>query len=277
MSVRPTPLPGTASAEDIIQALDVAGVTIVEGFFGPDLIDRINDELQPHIDAFRMRDVKSMYDDFLGGSTVRLHGIAAKSASFSEALLEPRILKVMDAILLPNCTDYRMSAAELIEIRGGETAQLIHRDDDSWPRAAQAAAPLVVNVMIALSNYTDENGATVIVPGSHKWDVTREPKPEETTQAAMTKGSVAIFTGQCLHGGGTNTSGVPRRGLSVSFCHGWLVPVENSYLGVPIETVRKLPERAQELLGYALYDGTSQGGGQINMYEVGSPKMALDQ
>ena len=151
------------------------------------------------------------------------------------------------------------------------------RDDDSWPRAAQTAAPLVINVMIALSDYTAENGATVVVPGSHKWEPGREPQPDEITQAVMSPGSAAIFTGQTLHGGGKNVSGVPRRGLSVSYCHGWLVPVENSWLGIPLEKVRALPERAQSLLGYDLYDGTSRGGGIINMYEVGSPRALLDQ
>ena len=269
-------LPGTATSDDILAALDKDGVTIVRDFLPSDLVSRLNAELQPHIDAFRMRDVKTGYDDFLGGSTVRLHGIAAKSESFTEALLEPRMLAVMDALLKPNCTDYHLSSAELIEIRGGETAQVIHRDDDSWPRAAQAASPLVINVMMALTDYTADNGATIVVPGSHKWDAERVPEAEEITQAVMPAGSAAIFTGQTLHGGGTNTSGKVRRGLSVSFCHGWLVPVENSWLGIPLERIRQLPERAQELLGYAVYDGTSRGGGMINMYEVGSPKALLD-
>ncbi len=276
MTANVTQLPETASAEDILQALDKDGVVIVRDFLSSGLVERLNSELQPHIDTYRMREVESGYDDFLGGSTVRLHGIAAKSESFPDALLEPRMLAVMDALLKPNCTDYRLSAAELIEIRGGETAQIIHRDDDSWPRAAQAAAPLVINVMMALTDYTVDNGATVVVPGSHKWDVDRVPEADEITQAVMPAGSAAIFTGQCLHGGGTNTNGKVRRGLSVSFCHGWLMPVENSWLGVPLERVRRLPERAQELLGYSTYDGTSMGGGMINMYEVGSPKALLD-
>lgn len=269
-------LPQTATADDILEALDLDGVAIVRGFLPSDLVNRLNTELQPHIDAFRMREVETGYDDFLGGATVRLHGIAAKSDSFPSALLEPRLLAVMDALLKPNCTDYHLSAAELIEIRGGETAQIIHRDDGSWPRAAHAAAPLVVNAMVALTDYSVDNGATVIVPGSHKWDADRLPREDEITHAVMPAGSAALFTGQCLHGGGKNTSGAVRRGLSISFCHGWLVPVENSWLGVPLARVRQLPERAQELLGYSAYDGTSMGGGLINMYEVGSPKVLLD-
>ncbi|WP_169711711.1 phytanoyl-CoA dioxygenase family protein [Henriciella litoralis] len=269
-------LPGSCSGEDINAALETDGVVIVENFLAPDLVKSLNEELQPYVDASKPREQKSMYDDFLGGYTVRLHGIAAKSASFPDVLIDPRIMTVMDSQLKPNCTDYRLSSAELIEIRGGETAQPIHRDDDSWPRAAQSAAPLVVNVMIALSEYTAENGATVVVPGSHKWDSDRHPKTEEITQAVMSPGSAAIFTGQTLHGGGQNVSGVPRRGLSVSYCHGWLVPVENSWLGIPLDTVRTLPHRAQSLLGYDLYDGTSRGSGLINMYEVGSPRALLD-
>ncbi len=270
-------LSGSSTGAEINQALEEDGVVIVKDFFSGDLIKALNEQLEPFVAASRPRVQNNMYDDFLGGYTVRLHGIAAKADSFAPVLTDVRILEVMDQQLKPNCTDYRLSAAELIEIRGGETAQPIHRDDDSWPRAAQSAAPLVINVMIALSDYTAENGATVVVPGSHKWDIDREPQPEEVTQAVMSPGSVAIFTGQTLHGGGKNVSGVPRRGLSVSYCHGWLVPVENSFLGVPLERIRQLPERAQSLLGYDIYDGTSRGGGVINMYEVGSPRAILDQ
>jgi hypothetical protein len=269
-------LEGSCSGVDINAALESDGVVIVKDFLAAEVVKALNAELQPFVDACKPREQKSMYDGFLGAYTVRLHGIAAKSASFPEVMIDPRILAVMDLQLKPNCTDYRLSSAELIEIRGGETAQPIHRDDDSWPRIAQSAAPLVVNVMIALSDYTAENGATVVVPGSHKWDRDRKPQAEEITQAVMSAGSVAMFTGQTLHGGGQNVSGVPRRGLSVSYCHGWLVPVENSWLGIPLETVRELPQRSQALLGYDLYDGTSRGGGLINMYEVGSPRALLD-
>jgi hypothetical protein len=270
-------LPGSSTGAEINQALEEDGVVIIENFFPETLIKALNEQLEPYIAESRPRVQNNMYDDFLGGYTVRLHGIAAKADSFGPVLTDARILEVMNQQLKPNCTDYRLSAAELIEIRGGETAQPIHRDDDSWPRAAQTAAPLVINVMIALSDYTAENGATVVVPGSHKWEPGREPQPDEITQAVMSPGSAAIFTGQTLHGGGKNVSGVPRRGLSVSYCHGWLVPVENSWLGIPLEKVRALPERAQSLLGYDLYDGTSRGGGIINMYEVGSPRALLDQ
>ena len=276
MTVSVERLSGPSSPEEINTVLDTDGVVIVEDFFDAGLIDRLNAELEPHISAYKNRDVKSLYDDFLGGSTVRLHGIAAKSDSFPEVLTDSRIMGVAGHVLLPHCTDFRLSSAELIEIRGGETAQLIHRDDGSWAAAGTEASPLVVNFMIALSEYTADNGATTVVPGSHRWPLDREPKPEECVAAAIPKGSAAIFRGDTLHGGGKNTSGAPRRGLSVSYCQGWLLPVENSWLGIPLERVRQLPPRAQELLGYEVYDGVEQGGGQINMYEVGSPKVLLE-
>ena len=169
-------LPGSSTGAEINQALEEDGVVIIENFFPEALIKALNEQLEPYIAESRPRVQNNMYDDFLGGYTVRLHGIAAKADSFGPVLTDARILEVMDQQLKPNCTDYRLSAAELIEIRGGETAQPIHRDDDSWPRAAQTAAPLVINVMIALSDYTAENGATVVVPGSHKWEPGRLPK-----------------------------------------------------------------------------------------------------
>lgn len=276
MSVQARKLPASSTAGDIAAVLGTDGVAIVEDFFTQDLVSRLNAELDPYVGASRPRVQAHVYDAFLGADTVRLQALCAKSESFAEALIDARILEVMDRVLRPNCTDYRLSAAELIEIRGGETAQPIHRDDDSWPRTNGPASPLVVNVMIALTDFTRENGATIVVPGSQAWDLSRKPTPEECTQAVMTPGSVAIFTGNCLHAGGTNTSGVPRRGISVAYCHGWLMPVENSWLGIPLEVASGLPGRARELLGFELYDGTPMGGGMINMYEVGNPRVLVD-
>lgn len=275
MSSHVPKLPASTTVNEINAALDEHGVLIIDQLFSPDLIERLNAELQPYVDAYRQPPVNSMYDDFLGHSTVRLHAICAKSDSFPEVLTDPRLMGVMNHVLGPNCVDFRLSAAELIEIGDGESAQPLHRDDDSWPPVARAASPLVANVMIALTEYRDDNGATVVVPGSHNWPLEREPTDDECVSAVMAPGSAAIFRGDVLHGGGTNRGGPRRRGLSVAYCHGWLVPVENSWLGVPPEQAKHLPERAQELLGYDLYDGTSVGCGVINMYEVGNPKAIL--
>ena len=126
--------------------------------------------------------------------------------------------------------------------------------------------------MIALTDYTAENGATLVVPGSHLWSKGHLPEPEEVVAAEMPAGSVAIFSGETIHAGGTSTAEGIRRGLSISYCAGWLRPVENHYLNLTVEQVRALPERAQELLGFDVYDGTGRGNGVLGYYEMGNPK-----
>lgn len=260
-------------AADICAALDEAGVVIVENFYDDDWVTRYNGQVQPFIDNHRRTYTGvDIFDDFLGHHTVRLQGLPAKTPALIDALIDPRLLAVMDHMLLPLCTDYILSAAELIEIRQNETAQRLHTDNNSWPTAIQGLGPLCVNVMIALTDYTADNGATLVVPGSHLWSKGRVPQPEDIQPAVMPAGSVAIFSGETIHAGGTSTSQDIRRGLSVSYCAGWLRPVENCFLNLTVEQVAAMPERAQELLGFDVYDGTARGNGVLGYYEMGSPK-----
>jgi len=268
-----TRLDARAEVADICSALDADGVVIVENFYDGDWLARYNGQVQPFIDSHkRTYTGVDVFDDFLGHHTVRLQGLPAKTPALIDALVDPRMLAVMDHLLLPVCTDYILSAAELIEIRKSETAQRLHTDNNSWPTAIQGMGPLCVNAMIALTDYTPDNGATLVVPGSHLWSKGRVPLPEDIHPAAMPAGSVAFFSGETIHAGGTSTSESIRRGLSVSFCAGWLRPVENCYLNLTVDQVKAMPERAQELLGYDVYDGTGRGNGVLGYYEMGNPK-----
>ena len=268
-----TRLKADASVAEICAALDEAGVVIVEHFYDDAWVKRYNSEVQPFIDNHqRTYTGVDVFDDFLGYNTVRLQGLPAKTPALIDALIDPRMLGVMDHLLLPVCTDYILSAAELIEIRQNETAQRLHTDNNSWPTAIQGLGPLCVNAMIALTDYTADNGATLVVPGSHLWSKGRVPSPEEIRPAEMPAGSVAIFSGETIHAGGTSMSDRIRRGLSVSYCAGWLRPVENCYLNLTVAQVAALPERAQELLGFDVYDGTGRGNGVLGYYEMGNPK-----
>lgn len=271
-----TRLAPRAEVADIIGAMDRDGVVVVEGFFSGDWVARYNAEVQPFIDNHvRTYTGVEIFDDFLGYHTVRLQGLPAKTPAMIEAMVEPRLLGVLDHVLLPRCTSYILSAAELIEIRRNETAQRLHTDDNSWPTAIQGLGPLCVNVMIALTDYTADNGATLVVPGSHLWSKGRIPSPDQVMPAEMPAGSIAVFTGSTIHAGGTSTSDRIRRGLSISYCMGWLRPVENCFLSLDPKAVAAMPVKAQELLGFDVYDGTPRGNGVLGYYEMGNPKDLL--
>ena len=273
MSATVIRLPGHSTAATISQVLDRDGVVIVEDFFSASWLKRYNGEVQPLIDNHRRTYTGvEAFDDFLGYKTVRMQGLAAKTPSFIDALVDDRLLAVMDHLLLPLCTSYLLSAGELIEIRSQETSQRLHTDNNSWPTPIQNMGPLVANAMVALTDFTDDNGATLVVPGSHLWAKGHLPEPDDIATAAMPAGSVAIFTGDTIHAGGTSTSDDIRRGLSISYCAGWLRPVENHFLNLDVDAVRAMPDAARALLGYDVYDGTGRGNGVLGYYEMGSPK-----
>ena len=111
--------------------------------------------------------------------------------------------------------------------------------------------------VIALVDFTADNGATRVVPGSHRWSPDRGAAPDELEAAEMAAGSAVVYLGSTLHGGGPNsTTDVRRRGMHVSYCVGWLRTEENQYLATPIDVVRSLPRESQALLGYAAHDAS---------------------
>ena len=134
MSAKVSTLPSDSTVESIIEVLDDDGVVIIRDFMDVSLLEQFNTEIQPAIDAYKQFHFgNEAIDGFLGSHTVRLHGLAACAPSFVDIMLDPRLLAITDHHLLPWCSSYLLSAGELIEIRGGESAQHFHVDDGSWP------------------------------------------------------------------------------------------------------------------------------------------------
>jgi ectoine hydroxylase-related dioxygenase (phytanoyl-CoA dioxygenase family) len=129
---------------------------------------------------------------------------------------------------------------------------------------------VVVNTMWPLDEFTAANGATRFVPGSHRWEPGRTPAPDEPVEVAtMSPGSVMFYLGSLWHGGGANSTGQPRLGVILEYAAAWLRPQENHCLAVPRETVRQLPKRLQELLGYNIYPPF------VGYVDGGHPRKAL--
>ncbi|GAA4578167.1 phytanoyl-CoA dioxygenase family protein [Planotetraspora phitsanulokensis] len=184
-------------------------------------------------------------NDFEGDHTRRVYALFAKTRLFDGPATHPLVLAVLDHFL----GYYQLSAPTGIEIGPGETAQPLHPDDGVYP-VPRPHREMVINVMLPLDDFTEANGATRIVPGSHRWGEER-PGPETPTVAAeMAAGSALIYLGTLWHGGGANRTDRPRLGVVLHYAASWLRPQENHLLAVPREIVRDLPERMQELLGY---------------------------
>src|SRR5262245_30755614 len=220
--------------EQAVDALRNDGVVIVEGLLSPDVLARFNAELDPLLDAARP-DPQFINDGvawFFGSRTRHITGVAGKSRTFATEILPHDVYKrLSEAVLGPSCARVRLNLAHVLDRGPGSDDQLIHRDHDIWVHLPRPHDEYQLSSVIALVDFTAENGATRVIPGSHEWDPGREPTPDELVPAEMPAGSAVIYLGSMLHCGGANvTDGVRRRGMHLSYCVGWLRTEENQFL-----------------------------------------------
>ncbi|TDC70297.1 hypothetical protein E1200_05690 [Actinomadura sp. GC306] len=256
------------------------GTAVLTGLVGAELRGRFDREidrwLERHPGTARPDSGSRLYDTFMGRRTARLHGLVAKAPSAADVIAHPGILGWARRLLAPVSDGILLSAAEFIQIGPRESRQFTHRDTDAWWFAPRGRDPLCVNAMIALTPFDERNGATRVAPGSNQWGDGRRPLDSEMVQPALEPGDALLFRADVFHGGGTNrTAGEFRRSVLLSYCAGWLRPLENSYLNVPREVAAGLSDDLAELLGYTLYDSTPRGGGIIGTYEYGDPRRVL--
>ncbi len=252
------------------------GAVIVEGVFDASTIAAINADLDAHMAVADegMQHINPKIGAFFGAQTKHVSSMATVSRTFAtEVLVHPLYRALCDRILLPSCANYHLNLAHVINRGAGGDAQIFHKDEDVWIHVPAGRPELQLASMIALVDFTREIGATMIVPGSHRWtERFRQPEPEEIAYAEMDAGSVAIYLGSTLHAGGANTSvDTWRRGGHVSYCLGWLRTEENNYLGTPPEVAKTLPVDVQEILGYAVHDAIEDLGGYLGVVGMRSP------
>jgi ectoine hydroxylase-related dioxygenase (phytanoyl-CoA dioxygenase family)/putative sterol carrier protein len=236
----------TDSVDAIVSALRRQGAAIVESVASDELVDRVAAELRPHFDR------NGRYDesDFNGFSTLRLGEILARSRSSADLIGHDLVCAVADEILLPHCVAYRIGSCTGIEIWPGETAQHLHRDDGIYPMTFPGVE-WQISALWALTDITEENGATRILPGSHNGMARlREIRHSDTVPADMPKGSVLFYLGSTYHGGGANVSNAPRMALINTYALGWLRQEENMYLSIPREVAESYPKKIRDLMGY---------------------------
>ncbi len=231
-------------ADAVLEALDSDGVAVCTGVLDDERVAAMHDELDRVLEH-----TPTGRNDFEGYGTQRIYRLFHKTRAFDDLAIHPVLMGVADELIGP-C---QLSAPTGICIGGGEPAQVLHRDDSIYP-LPQPHAEVVLNTMWAFDDFTVANGATRFVPGSHRWEPGRTPAGDEPTiDAEMPAGSVAFYTGSIWHGGGANTTDVPRLGVILEYAAAWLRPQENHVVGVAPEIVATLPEKLQELLGYNIY------------------------
>ena len=223
------------------------GYTILKNHLSPELLGRINAELEPHFQA-----TPHCVGDFYGWNTTRIGSILSKSPSVRELVLDPAILSIVEPILGPHCDYVQLNLVQAVRIHSGERGQAPHRDEEMWP-CEKHGVPWLINVMWALDEFTPENGATRLWPGSHKDDLDRFIEEDESVPATMPAGSACLFMGSLTHAAGGNRSAAERTGIIVSYCLGWLKTYENQFLTYPPDVAREFPLELQRLIGYQIH------------------------
>jgi len=232
-----------------LREIDERGYTIVEGAVDLDLVDALVEDL----DRLE-RDLGAVpaANAFEGTRTTRIYNLLAHGPRFARIPVHPSILPICEGVL---DSGLLVSSLSSIAIGPGETAQPIHADDQVLPLPKPHPAT-VCNTMWALTDFTEANGATRVIPGTHTADHSPDlTRRYETVPAEMAKGSVLVWHGSLWHGGGANTTTERRIGIAMNYCAGFIRQQENQQLGLPVETVRAFPRRLQELVGYGIYRG----------------------
>jgi ectoine hydroxylase-related dioxygenase (phytanoyl-CoA dioxygenase family) len=237
----------TVEIEAVVGALRRDGAVVVAELATPRFIDTIRAELRPELDAAGLR----LKSDFNGSKTLRNSSSVLSVAPSAASLVDhDMVIEVANAILLPHCATYQIGSMSAIEILPGESAQALHRDDSLYPIEI-SGMELQIGVMWALDDFTQENGGTRVVLGSHRflrsWHL---PGLSDWESAVMPKGSALFYMGSTWHGGGANQSNAPRMGLINTYSLGWLRQESNQYLGTPPEVAARFRPRLRALLGY---------------------------
>ncbi len=276
--------PASADPDAIVAAIDRDGAAIVEGLLPLDMVERVNDEVEAAVAAADPDEsyFNPVMSAFHGQHTKQVAGVPGISRTFAtDVMCHPLLLALCDRILLPSCASYQLNLGHLLQRGPGSEEQWLHRDEAVWSDLPQPHPEVQLASVIAFVDFTRENGATRVVPGSHRWPdrnltpaeqmANRQPQPDEIAYAEMPAGSAVVYSGGTIHAGGANSTDIPRRGAHLSYCLGWLRTEEANLLSVPPEVARALPRRAQELLGYGMHDSIPRGGGYLGMVRMQDP------
>ncbi|WP_028476826.1 phytanoyl-CoA dioxygenase family protein [Nocardia sp. CNY236] len=237
-----------ATVDQAVVGADMAalardGYVILKDLITPQDCERIRAAVTPLLDH-------TGRNTFEGTRTQRVYSVLDKTRVCDPLIDHPRVLALLDRLFLPN---YLLSQLQVINLLPGERAQLQHADDGFYP-IPRPRAPLSAATIWAIDPFTDTNGATVVVPGSHSWGEDRRPTPSDThIKAEMPPGSCVFFVGTLWHGGGDNDSPSSRLAVTAQYCEPWLRTQEAFTMSTSRDTARAVSEDLRRMLGYSVH------------------------
>jgi ectoine hydroxylase-related dioxygenase (phytanoyl-CoA dioxygenase family) len=207
-------------------------------------------------------------NSFEGRRTQRIYSVLNRTRECDSLVDNPRVLAVLDRLLMPN---YLLSALQAINIQPGEAAQLAHHDDGFYP-VPRPREPLAAATIWAIDDFTADNGATVLFPGSHRWGKRRPTPGDRALPVVMPAGSCVFFVGTLWHGGGANTTAGDRLAVTAQYCQPWLRPMEAFTLSISRDIARTVSEDIRRMLGYSIHPpfvGAVDGLHPLRLLETG--------
>ncbi|WP_281302111.1 MULTISPECIES: phytanoyl-CoA dioxygenase family protein [unclassified Iodidimonas] len=233
----------------LIKKLCKDGYVICNNLMAQTTLKRLRTELEPW---FLQTPRCEGY--FYGYQTTRFGRLLTKTPAIQPLITHPFIKDLNEQILGPHCDYYQLNLTQAVRIHANAPQQPPHRDEDMWP-TPHKAHEFLINVLWAIDDFTAENGATRLWPGSHRQDgKLHDPDASQMPEIMeMPAGSALIFLGSTLHAGGANIARTHRTGIIVSYSLGWLKSYENQFLAYPPEEARHLPKELQDLIGYRLH------------------------
>jgi ectoine hydroxylase-related dioxygenase (phytanoyl-CoA dioxygenase family) len=236
------PVVPSAVTDADVAALQENGYVIIENLLDRQQCEEIKKQCQPLL-AHRGR------NSLEGFRTQRVYSVMARTDATTPLVEHPRVLCLLDRLLLAN---YLLSMYQIINILPGEKAQLLHHDDIFYRIPRPRPAVSIASIW-AIDDFTSENGATVVLPGSHRWDDRRPTDADQRVSAVMPAGSLLLTLGTTWHGGGANRSEGARLAVTAQYCEPWARTQENMFLAVPKDVVRRASPMLQSLLGYSIH------------------------
>tara|TARA_R110000868_G_scaffold71144_3_gene208774 strand:- start:149 stop:1063 length:915 start_codon:yes stop_codon:yes gene_type:complete len=239
-------LPASSSTEDILAILKRDGAVILTDVLSAGEVAAMRKELEPFVEATPLGT-----DSFTGNRTTRTGGLVARTEKARDLVMHQTVIDAANAFLKPYCEKIQLHLTQIIRIMPGQTAQALHRDRWAWGTHLAHVEPQF-NTIWALTDFTKENGATRVCPGSLNWPDNHEPTEDQIGYAEMKAGSVLLYSGSVFHSGGANVSDGERWAYNITYTLGWLRQEENQYLSCPPEFAKNLPKAMQELIGYSM-------------------------
>jgi len=254
--------------QHIVETIQDRGYFIIENLLPDETIQAARDILDPIFASQR-----TGRNQFEGFKTQRIYSLPKYGPALWPFFSHPDVLKIIRPLLWDDCL---ITAALAANVLPGEQPQAFHLDDGFYPIPRPRPA-FSVGAIWAMDDFTAENGATELIPYSHKWaegetpegvltlddaftrhepgtdDGWHSPANAEIVKAEMPRGSVLIFLGNLWHRAGGNVSGGSRLGLFPQYCASWARTQENFFLSIPREIVAQMPEVMQKLLGYNIH------------------------